>query len=130
MRAGRRSRSYLRCAFGGLNIGLAMMVALSLFPGGILQIRDVLEHGYWHARSIAYTGSETARLVEWLRLPGDLIFILLGALPLALAIVLGYRDSPAPAANPARTELGEQRMTLPVRYSSRRGGKPWKSGHR
>jgi nitric oxide reductase subunit B len=83
---------HLRCAFGGLNIGLAMMVALSLFPGGILQIRDVLEHGYWHARSIAYTGSETARLVEWLRLPGDLIFILLGTLPLALAMVLGYRD--------------------------------------
>jgi nitric oxide reductase subunit B len=68
-----------------------MMVALNLFPGGVLQIRDVFEHGYWHARGIAYTGSETARLVECLRLPGDLIFILLGTLPLALAMVLGYR---------------------------------------
>jgi nitric oxide reductase subunit B len=83
---------YLACAFGGLNLGLLMMVVMNLFPGGILQIRDVLEHGYWHARSIAYTGSETARFVEWLRLPGDLIFILLGALPLALAMAFGYRD--------------------------------------
>jgi nitric oxide reductase subunit B len=84
---------YVKCAFGGLNIGLAMMVAMSLFPGGILQIQDVLAHGYWHARSIDYTGSEVARLIEWLRLPGDLIFIFLGALPMALAMAIGYRDT-------------------------------------
>ena len=40
---------------------------------------DVLAHGYWHARNIAYTGSEMAQFLEWLRLPGDLIFILFGA---------------------------------------------------
>jgi len=30
----------------GLNSGLALMVVTSLFPGGVLQIWDVLEHGY------------------------------------------------------------------------------------
>lgn len=81
---------YVRVAFWGTNAGLAMMVGMSLFPGGVLQLWDVLQHGYSHARSLDYTGSERARLVEWLRMPGDLVFILLGAVPLAIASVKGY----------------------------------------
>ena len=34
-----------------------MMVVLSLLPDGLLQVWDVIENGYWHARSLAYTGS-------------------------------------------------------------------------
>ena len=66
------------------------MVLLSLFPGGVLQVWDVLQHGYWHARSLDYTGGRTARFIEWARLPGDLVFIVFGALPLAIAAVKGY----------------------------------------
>jgi len=80
----------IRIAFGGLNIGLAMMVVLSLFPGGIMQVRDVIENGYWHARSLAYTATPLARTLEWLRMPGDLVFLFAGALPLAAAMVWGY----------------------------------------
>jgi hypothetical protein len=50
----------------------------------------VLENGYWHARNLAYLSGELPRLLEWLRLPGDLIFIFLGALPILLAVGLGY----------------------------------------
>jgi nitric oxide reductase subunit B len=81
---------YLKVSFWGSNIGLAMMVFLSLFPGGILQVWDVVQHGYWHARSLDYTGERIARLVEWLRLPGDLVFIVFGAAPLAIAALKGY----------------------------------------
>jgi nitric oxide reductase subunit B len=81
---------YVKVAFWGTNVGLAMMVAMSLFPGGVLQVWDVVEHGYWHARSLAYTGSHGARLIEWLRLPGDLVFILFGATPLLIASVKAY----------------------------------------
>jgi nitric oxide reductase subunit B len=88
-----RLERLVACSFWGLNVGLLLMVVLSLFPGGILQIRDVLENGYWHARSLAYTGQALPRLIEWLRLPGDLVFILFGALPLALAVCLGYLRS-------------------------------------
>ena len=70
--------------FWGLNIGLAMMVVLSLFPSGVLQMHDVIQNGYWHARSLAYTAGALPRLLEWLRLPGDLVFIVLGAAPIAL----------------------------------------------
>jgi nitric oxide reductase subunit B len=81
---------YVRVAFWGTNIGLAMMVVMSLFPSGVLQLWDVVQHGYWHARSLDYLGSDRARLIEWLRMPGDLVFILFGAVPLVIATVKGY----------------------------------------
>lgn len=81
---------YIRVAFWGTNIGLMMMVAMSLFPGGVLQVWDVVQHGYWHAREIGYTGSARSHLIEWLRLPGDLVFIFAGALPLAIAAIKAY----------------------------------------
>lgn len=80
----------IRIAFYGLNIGLAMMVVLSLFPGGIMQVHDVIQNGYWHARSLAYTATPLARTLEWLRMPGDLVFMFAGALPLAAAMTSGY----------------------------------------
>ncbi|HMK67065.1 MAG TPA: cbb3-type cytochrome c oxidase subunit I, partial [Stellaceae bacterium] len=102
-------RKYVRCGFFGLNIGLAMMIVLSLFPAGALQVYDVVEHGYWHARSLAYTAGALPRLLEWLRLPGDLVFIVLGALPIFLAVALGYRSlwtrrEPGGAPKPAPAE--------------------------
>jgi nitric oxide reductase subunit B len=81
---------YIAVAFWGINIGLAMMVALSLLPGGVLQVWDVAEHGYWHARSLDYIGSDRSHLIEWLRLPGDLVFIVFGAVPLVIASIKGY----------------------------------------
>ncbi len=66
------------------------MVVMSLFPAGLLQLLDTLKHGYWHARSLAYTGQETARLIEWLRTPGDLIFIFVGVVPIVIAVTLCY----------------------------------------
>lgn len=81
---------YIKVAFWGTNIGLAMMIVMSLFPSGVLQIWDVVQHGYWHARSLDYLGSERARLIEWLRLPGDLVFIIFGAVPLVIAAIKGY----------------------------------------
>ena len=87
-----RLRPYFKVSFWGLNIGLAMMVAFSLFPGGVLQLKDVLENGYWHARSLDYTGQEMARLIEWLRTPGDVVFIVFGVVPALMAVTLCYLD--------------------------------------
>ena len=90
----------LKVSFWGLNIGLAMMVLLSLLPNGLLQVWDVIENGYWHARSIAHTGSPLPRLLEWMRTPGDLVFIFVGALPLLWGLCLAYldlRSKPGPA---------------------------------
>jgi nitric oxide reductase subunit B len=81
---------YVKVGFWGANVGLALMLSLSLFPSGVLQVWDVVQHGYWHARSFDYIGSERSRLIEWLRLPGDLVFIIFGAVPLAIASVKGW----------------------------------------
>jgi nitric oxide reductase subunit B len=85
-----RLEKLIHVAFWGLNVGLGLMVVLSLFPGGIMQVRDVIEHGYWHARSLAYTGSPLARTLEWMRMPGDVVFIFAGAAPLSIAVAWGY----------------------------------------
>jgi nitric oxide reductase subunit B len=104
----RSAEKFVRCGFWGLNIGLAMMVLLSLFPSGVLQLLDVVTNGYWHARSLAYTAGDLPRLLEWMRLPGDLVFIVLGAIPILIAVGLGYRSlwrgQPAAAVRPAPAE--------------------------
>jgi nitric oxide reductase subunit B len=87
---------YIKVGFWGTNVGLAMMVVFSLFPSGVLQVWDVMQHGYWHARSLDYVASPRAHFIEWMRLPGDLVFIFAGALPLTIAACkgwLGIRES-------------------------------------
>ena len=66
-------------SFWALNLGLAWMVFFNLFPLGVLQLGDSVAHGYWHARSIDFFRGHT--FIEWLRLPGDMLFIA-GVLPL------------------------------------------------
>ncbi len=81
---------YIKVAFWGTNVGLAMMLGLSLFPAGILQLLDVVENGYWHARELGYIGNPRSLLLEWLRLPGDAVFIVFGAVPLLIATIKGW----------------------------------------
>lgn len=83
---------YIRVGFWGLNGGLMMMVVMSLFPAGVLQLVDVLENGYWHARSLAYTAGDLPRLLEWLRFPGDLVFIIFGVVPIVIAAGRAYLE--------------------------------------
>jgi len=85
-----RIEKYIRVSFLGLNIGLALMVILNLFPGGVLQLWDVLENGYWHARGPEYLNQRISTIIEWARLPADAIFILLGVIPLFIAVVMAY----------------------------------------
>jgi len=101
----KRVEKFIRISFWGLNIGLAMMVLFSLFPGGVLQLRDVLINGYWHARSSVYLTEEMSKLIEWIRLPGDLVFGIFGVLPAVLAIWLTYCDIKKTLPNsPTRNE--------------------------
>ena len=98
----RDTEKYIRISFVGLNLGLLLMIVTNLFPGGVLQLYDVLQHGYWHARSEAFGRSTLMHSLEWARLPGDLIFILLGVVPLVIAALKTYtnlRRGPALSIN-------------------------------
>ncbi|WP_235577651.1 cbb3-type cytochrome c oxidase subunit I [Rhodanobacter sp. Root480] len=81
---------YIKVAFFGTNGGLVLMMLLSLFPGGVWQMWDVIENGYWHARAPAFTGGTVAKTLEWMRMPGDMVFILFGSVPLFIAAVKGW----------------------------------------
>lgn len=86
-----RVEKFVRVSFWGLNTGLALMVVTNLFPGGVLQLSDVLKNGYWHARSPEFLSQRIMHTLEWLRLPADAIFIALGVVPAVLASGLTYR---------------------------------------
>ena len=73
--------------FWSLNVGLALMVAADLFPVGIAQLLDVLENGFWHARSQAFVQGELFQALTWARIVGGALFVLGGALPLAWFVV-------------------------------------------
>jgi nitric oxide reductase subunit B len=87
-----RVEKYVRVSFWGLNIGLALMIITTLFPGGVLQLWDAISNGYWHARSQVFLNESLMKTIEWIRLPGDIIFAALGVIPLVIAAGLAYLD--------------------------------------
>jgi nitric oxide reductase subunit B len=95
---------YIRISFWGLNSGLLLMVVGNLFPGGLMQFYDVLNNGYWHARGLDYLSRDLVRAVEWARMPGDLVFIVFGVVPLAAAAVSTYFGMKKPQRSVAAAE--------------------------
>jgi nitric oxide reductase subunit B len=63
----------LTLAFWGMNIGLALMVIVSVLPIGILQVIACMEHGYWYARSAEFMQQNHIQVLRWLRVFGDII---------------------------------------------------------
>ncbi|HKQ46597.1 MAG TPA: nitric-oxide reductase large subunit [Phycisphaerae bacterium] len=64
----------LSLSFWAINIGLALMVLLSLLPVGLLQTWASVEHGTWYARSAAFLQTDTMETLRWMRVIGDSIF--------------------------------------------------------
>ena len=67
------------------------MCFATLFPLGILQLYESVSNGYYEARTLEYITNPTNALIEWMRLPGDVIFIAGGVLPLLYICYLGVR---------------------------------------
>jgi len=65
----------LAAAFWGTNIGLALMVLLSLLPVGLAQTWASVEHGLWYARSAEFLQQPWMETLRWLRIVGDTIFL-------------------------------------------------------
>jgi nitric oxide reductase subunit B len=70
----RWSEKLLKTSFWCLNIGLAMMVFLSLFPQGLYQAYQSFTYDYAHARSAEVIHSPVMQALVWARVPGDLVF--------------------------------------------------------
>ncbi|MGC8654725.1 MAG: nitric-oxide reductase large subunit [Candidatus Kryptoniota bacterium] len=82
-----QNEKFIRTGFWGLNIGLMLMVVLDLFPAGVLQLADVVNNGYWHARTLSFLDSGTFHLLEWFRIVADLIFIFAGSIPICIFVL-------------------------------------------
>ena len=79
-------------SFWAMNIGLMVMVVLSLLPVGLMQTWAAVNEGTWYARSAEFLQTPTMDTLRWLRVPGDTIFAL-GVLAMGwfmLGIVTGW----------------------------------------
>jgi nitric oxide reductase subunit B len=91
--AERWSERAAKVSFWGLNIGLAWMAFATLFPLGIRQLYESVNVGYFEARSLDYLSTNTNTVIEWLRLPGDAVFIAAGVIPLLYLCWVGVRHT-------------------------------------
>ncbi len=91
----------LAFAFWAINVGLALMVLISVLPVGILQTWASVERGLWYARSAEFLQDNTLATLRWLRVVGDTIFAV-GVLALAWFVIglktgWSIRNHPDPA---------------------------------
>jgi nitric oxide reductase subunit B len=82
---------WAKICFWSTNIGLAWMCFATLLPLGILQLYHSVDEGYFEARELDFLTNDTNRLIEWLRLPGDIVFIAGGAFTALYIAYLGVR---------------------------------------
>ena len=80
-----------KISFWSLNIGLAWMMFVTLLPLGILQLYHSVNDGYYEARTLGYITQPGNAVLEWMRMPGDLLIIIGGVLPFLWITWLGIR---------------------------------------
>ena len=105
-----------RISFWSLNLGLAWMVFATLFPLGILQLYHSISVSYYDARTLNYIGGRTNSILEWLRMPGDIVFIVGGAVPMLYLSYLGIRHmrSTTTTAEPKDVLFTEVGRAIPI----------------
>ena len=67
--------STLAAAFWCMNIGLTLMVGLSLLPIGLAQAAASVSEGLWYARSAEFLQQPWLEQLRWLRILGDTVFL-------------------------------------------------------
>ncbi len=61
-------------SFWAINVGLLLMVTISLLPVGLMQTWAAVDRGTWYARSAEFLQTPTMDTLRWLRVIGDTIF--------------------------------------------------------
>ncbi|MDT8397357.1 MAG: nitric-oxide reductase large subunit [Pseudomonadales bacterium] len=89
---------WLKISFWCFNIGLAMMVFMSLLPQGLWQAYNSYSHGYWYARSTEFIHSPLMEALVWARVPGDIVFAagVLALCGFVIALYTGGKDKALP----------------------------------
>ena len=105
--------STLAAAFWCMNIGLSLMVGMSLLPIGIAQAVASVQEGLWYARSADFLQQPWIEQLRWLRMVGDSVFLVgVGAFTwFMLGLWTGWSVEPAANEYQGRRE----RATWPLR---------------
>jgi len=82
-----------KLSFWSLNIGLAWMTFATLFPLGLIQLYESVNVSYFSARSLEFLTNDTNELIEWMRFPGDVVFIVGGVLSVLYICWIGVRHT-------------------------------------
>ncbi len=64
----------IKFAFWAINIGLLLMVLISVLPIGLAQTWASVKHGLWYARSAEFMQQPFIATLKWMRVFGDTIF--------------------------------------------------------
>ncbi len=62
-------------SFWAMNIGLGLMVALSILPIGVAQVLESADVGLWSARSSEFMQTPLLEKLRWMRIVGDTLFM-------------------------------------------------------
>jgi len=76
----------IRFAFWSINLGLFLMVTISVLPVGLAQTLASVREGLWYARSAEFLQQDYLQTLRWLRVFGDTLFAV-GVLALAWFVV-------------------------------------------
>ncbi len=76
-------------SFWSLNVGLLLMLILNIFPAGVIQMLESYTNGFWSARSYEFIHSSKFQIFTWLRIIGDVTFVVGGIFPLVLLVLRG-----------------------------------------
>lgn len=97
----------MRTGFWCLNLGLVLMIVLSLLPIGLMQFHASVSEGVWWARSEAFMQQDILETLRWLRTVGDVVFIV-GGLAVMWQVVIALRGERASAETTEGALVGQR----------------------
>ncbi|GAE68203.1 nitric-oxide reductase [Cutibacterium acnes JCM 18909] len=104
------------------------MVFVTLLPLGILQLYHSVDAGYFEARQLNYITEHRNVVLEWLRMPGDLVFIIGGVLPFLWMTFQGLmhhrRGGPSTSCRWSDSSSRRPRASKDMPSCRRRRGEP------
>jgi nitric oxide reductase subunit B len=120
--ANRWRDGWVAAGFWGINIGLLLMVLISVLPLGLMQTWASVTEGYWYARSAEFMQTPIMNTLRWLRVIGDTIFAI-GALIL-VAFVFGLATGHSVGGRRVRVAKPEPQPPPTLEPSLQRTSKP------
>ena len=101
----------VKFGFWSVNVGLALMVLISLLPIGIIQTIASVDKGLWYARSAELLQQPYMQNLKWLRAIGDTIFAV-GIISIGWFVFKSQMWGPAPSPEDEDIDVKPRRRVM------------------